>query len=120
MAVKPTKPGARARTSSSASMLSVVIPLFNEATGLPDLHERIAEVARYLQVKRGLNLEVIYVDDGSSDGTSDVARSLPAMPLDIQIVTLSRNFGKEAALLAGLDHARPGAVLFMDGDGQHS
>jgi hypothetical protein len=38
MAVKPTKPGARARTSSSASMLSVVIPLFNEATGLPDLH----------------------------------------------------------------------------------
>ena len=119
MAVKPTKPGARARTSSSASMLSVVIPLFNEATGLPDLHERIAEVARYLQVKRGLNLEVIYVDDGSSDGTSDVARSLPAMPLDIQVVTLSRNFGKEAALLAGLDHARPGAVLFMDGDGQH-
>src|SRR6478752_2198100 len=119
MAVKPTKPGARARTSSSASMLSVVIPLFNEATGLPDLHERIAEVARYLQVKRGLNLEVIYVDDGSSDGTSDIARSLPAMPLDIQVVTLSRNFGKEAALLAGLDHARPGAVLFMDGDGQH-
>src|SRR6478752_6212754 len=119
MAVKPTKPGARARTSSSASMLSVVIPLFNEATGLPDLHERIAEVARYLQVKRGLNLEVIYVDDGSSDGTSDIARSLPAMPLDIQVVTLSRNFGKEAALLAGLDHARPGAVMFMDGDGQH-
>jgi glycosyltransferase involved in cell wall biosynthesis len=119
MAVKPTKPGARARTSPSASTLSVVIPLFNEATGLPDLHERIAEVARYLQVKRGLNLEVIYVDDGSSDGTSDVARSLPAMPLDIQVVTLSRNFGKEAALLAGLDHARPGAVLFMDGDGQH-
>jgi glycosyltransferase involved in cell wall biosynthesis len=41
------------------------------------------------------------------------------MPVDIQIVTLSRNFGKEAALLAGLDHARPGAILFMDGDGQH-
>jgi polyisoprenyl-phosphate glycosyltransferase len=100
--------------------LSIVIPLFNEAKGLPALHERIAEVARYLQVKRGLNMEVIYVDDGSSDGTSDVARSLPALPLDIQVVTLSRNFGKEAALLAGLDHAGPGAVLFMDGDGQHS
>ena len=101
-------------------MLSVVIPLFNEAKGLPALHERIAEVARYLQIKRGLNLEAIYVDDGSSDGTSDVARSLAAVPLDIQVVTLSRNFGKEAALLAGLDHARSGAVLFMDGDGQHS
>ncbi len=119
MAVKPTKSGSRARISSSASALSIVVPLLNEAAGLSDLHERIAEVARYLQVKRGLSIEVIYVDDGSHDGTSDVAKSLPAMPLDIQVVTLSRNFGKEAALLAGLDHARPGAVLFMDGDGQH-
>ena len=64
-------------------------------------------------------MEVVYVDDGSSDDTSRIAKSLPAMPLDIQVVTLSRNFGKEAALLAGLDHARLGAVLFMDGDGQH-
>jgi glycosyltransferase involved in cell wall biosynthesis len=119
MAARPIKTGARARTLSSASTLSVVIPLFNEAESLPSLHERVAEVARYLQVKRGLNLELIYVDDGSSDGTSDVARSLLAIPVDIQVVTLSRNFGKEAALLAGLDHAPPGAVLFMDGDGQH-
>lgn len=119
MAGKPTKSGARARISSSASALSIVVPLLNEAAGLSDLHERIAEVARYLQAKRGLSIEVIYVDDGSHDGTSDVAKSLPAMPLDIQVVTLSRNFGKEAALLAGLDHARPGAILFMDGDGQH-
>src|SRR5512142_2098930 len=119
MAAKPTKAGTLARASSSTPTLSVVVPLFNEAKGLPGLHERIAEVARYLQVKRGLSIEVIYVDDGSHDGTSDVAKSLPAMPLDIQVVTLSRNFGKEAALLAGLDHARPGAILFMDGDGQH-
>lgn len=119
MATKSTKAGTRAQAPSSTPTLSVVIPLFNEAKGLPGLHERIAEVARYLQVKRGLSLEVVYVDDGSSDGTSAIAKSLPAMPLDIQIVTLSRNFGKEAALLAGLDHARPGAVLFMDGDGQH-
>jgi len=119
VAVKPTKAGARARTSSSAPTLSVVVPLFNEARGLAPLHERITEVARYLQGKRGLSLELVYVDDGSSDGTSDVARSLPAMHVDIQTVTLSRNFGKEAALLAGLDHARPGAILFMDGDGQH-
>ncbi|HEY8267656.1 MAG TPA: glycosyltransferase, partial [Xanthobacteraceae bacterium] len=117
--MRPTKSGARTRTSSSAPPLSIVVPLFNEARGLAALHERIAEVARYLQAKRALSLELIYVDDGSSDATSDVARSLPAMPVDIQIVTLSRNFGKEAALLAGLDHARPGAILFMDGDGQH-
>ena len=119
MAVKPTKAASRARASPSAPTLSVVVPLFNEAEGLPGLHERIAEVARYLQSKRGLGVEVVYVDDGSSDDTADIAKSLPAIPLDIQVITLSRNFGKEAALLAGLDHARPGAVLFMDGDGQH-
>jgi glycosyltransferase involved in cell wall biosynthesis len=100
-------------------MLSIVVPLFNEAGGLQALHERIAEVARYLQNKRGLNVEVVYVDDGSTDGSSDMARSFSALPLDIQVVTLSRNFGKEAALLAGLDHATRGAILFMDGDGQH-
>ena len=55
----------------------------------------------------------------ASDDTNGIALSLPADPLDVQVVTLSRNFGKEAALLAGLDHARLGAVLFMDGDGQH-
>ncbi len=119
MAAKLTKAGTRARPSSSVPTMSIVVPLFNEAKGLAALHERIAEVARYLENKRGLAVEVVYVDDGSSDGTSDVAKSLPAIPVDIQVVTLSRNFGKEAALLAGLDHARPGAVIFMDGDGQH-
>ncbi len=119
MPAKPTKTAARATPSRSAPGLSIVVPLFNEAKGLARLHERIAEVARFLKLKRGLSLEVVYVDDGSKDDTSRIANSLPALPLDIQVVTLSRNFGKEAALLAGLDHTRFGAVLFMDGDGQH-
>jgi glycosyltransferase involved in cell wall biosynthesis len=59
------------------------------------------------------------VDDGSTDATHAVAAQLPASGVDVQVVSLSRNFGKEAALLAGLDHARFGAVLFIDGDGQH-
>jgi glycosyltransferase involved in cell wall biosynthesis len=120
MAAKSTKPGARTTPMRALPGLSIVVPVFNEAKGLAGLHERIAEVARFLKAKRGLNVEVVYVDDGSSDDTSQVARSLPAIPVDIQVVTLSRNFGKEAALLAGLDHARLGATLFMDGDGQHS
>src|SRR5205807_4385171 len=72
-----------------------------------------------LKTGRALATEVVYVDDGSRDGTLAAALKLPADGLDIQIISLSRNFGKEAALLAGLDHARLGAVLFMDGDGQH-
>ncbi|HEY5278686.1 MAG TPA: glycosyltransferase family 2 protein [Pseudolabrys sp.] len=103
----------------AAPGLSVVVPVFNEANGLPALHERIAEVARYLDGKYGLKTELVYVDDGSRDNTAEIARALPAAPCDVQVVSLSRNFGKEAALLAGLDHARLGAVMFMDGDGQH-
>lgn len=99
--------------------LSIVVPVFNEAGGLVALHERIGEVARRLREARGLKCEVVYVDDGSRDATFQIARDLPATSLDVQVVSLSRNFGKEAALLAGLDHARLGAVLFMDGDGQH-
>ena len=96
-----------------------MVPLFNEADGLAALHGRIVEVARALKAARGLSTEVVYVDDGSRDATLAIARELAADSLDVQVVSLSRNFGKEAALLAGLDHARLGAVLFMDGDGQH-
>jgi glycosyltransferase involved in cell wall biosynthesis len=98
--------------------LSIVVPLYNEARGLARLHAQLAEAAQRLAA-RGLTVEVVYVDDGSADDTLSIARALPAAALDVQVVALSRNFGKEAALAAGLDHARRGAVLFMDGDGQH-
>jgi glycosyltransferase involved in cell wall biosynthesis len=96
-----------------------VVPVYNEAAGLPALHGRIVEVARRLRETRRLMVEIVYVDDGSRDATLAAARALPAGAVDLQVVSLSRNFGKEAALAAGLDHARFGAVLFMDGDGQH-
>jgi len=99
--------------------LSIIVPVYNEAVGLPRLHADLTEVARRLREQRSLACEVVYVDDGSADDTLAVARALPAAGLDVQVVSLSRNFGKEAALLAGLDHARLGAVVFMDGDGQH-
>src|SRR4051794_11852099 len=99
--------------------LSIVVPLYNEAKGLAAFHARLTEAARNLRETRGLKLEVIYVDDGSEDETFAIASTLPADALDVQLVSLSRNFGKEAALMAGLDHARLGAVLFMDGDSQH-
>ena len=105
--------------SASAAALSIVVPIYNEAAGLPHFHDHLVEVARNLRRTRGLVTEVVYVDDGSRDGSFAVASALSAEALDVQVVSLSRNFGKEAALVAGLDHARPGAVLFMDGDGQH-
>ena len=105
--------------NAAAQGLSIVVPVYNEAAGLALLHERLVALARTLKDRYGLACEVVYVDDGSKDNTLSIARSLSADALDIQVVSLSRNFGKEAALMAGLDHARRGAVLFMDGDGQH-
>src|ERR1700686_1161029 len=105
--------------NAAAQGLSIVVPLYNEAAGLALLHGRLGELAKALRQRYGLACEVVYVDDGSTDATLAVARSLEADALDVQVVSLSRNFGKEAALMAGLDHARRGAVLFMDGDGQH-
>jgi glycosyltransferase involved in cell wall biosynthesis len=105
--------------STTAPGLSIVVPLHNEAEGLAALHGRVAEAAARLRAARQLAVEIVYIDDGSTDETAAIARGLPAAGLDVQVLSLSRNFGKEAALLAGLDHARLGAVLFMDGDGQH-
>jgi glycosyltransferase involved in cell wall biosynthesis len=126
MATKPTSrtggvDGApdHSEPGRSEAGLSIVVPVFNEAAGLARFHDQLVEVARSLRRTRGLSCEVVYVDDGSRDQTFTVASELPAEVLDVQVISLSRNFGKEAALMAGLDHARLGAILFMDGDGQH-
>ena len=113
-------PLARGRSpEATAAGVSIVVPLYNEAASLARMHAKLIEVAQTLRASRGLACEVVYVDDGSTDATLTIARGLGADALDVQLVSLSRNFGKEAALMAGLDHARRGAVLFMDGDGQH-
>src|SRR3984893_14376249 len=105
--------------NAAAQGLSIVVPVYNEAAGLSSLHQRLGALAKTLNSGYGLGSEVVYVDDGSSDATLSIAHGLTPDGIDVQVVSLSRNFGKEAALMAGLDHARRGAVLFMDGDGQH-
>src|ERR1700756_3524688 len=105
--------------NAAAQGLSIVVPVYNEAAGLTLLHRRLSTLAASLGQRLPPACEVVYVDDGSTDATLSIARSLKADALDVQVVSLSRNFGKEAALMAGLDHARRGAVMFMDGDGQH-
>ncbi len=109
----------RTLPDARAQGLSIVVPLYNEAAAIGRMHGRLLEIAQRLAAARSLSCEIVYIDDGSRDGTLAIARDLPAAGVDVQVISLSRNFGKEAALLAGLDHARRGAVLFIDGDGQH-
>jgi glycosyltransferase involved in cell wall biosynthesis len=93
-------------------LFSVVVPAFNEAEVLPNFHDRLATVLQDLpQVA-----EIVYVNDGSNDATLDIMRDLAVKDKRVAIVNLSRNFGKEIALTAGLDHARGDAVVVIDAD----
>lgn len=98
----------------SPDRLTVVIAAFNEAESLPVLHPRIAAA---LDRVPGLDGRVLYVDDGSRDATWAVLRGFAADPR-VSLLRLSRNFGKEAALTAGLDLVDEGAALILDADGQ--
>src|SRR3982074_760642 len=89
--------------NAAAQGLSIVVPLYNEAAGLALLHERLSGLAKTLRQRYGLGCEVVYVDYGSSNATLGIAHGLTAVSLDVQVVSLSRNFGKEAALMAGRD-----------------
>ena len=95
--------------------LTVLVAAYNEADALPLLHPRIVAA---LEAIDGLDGRVLYVDDGSTDATwpvlLDIARGDPR----VSLLRLSRNFGKEAALTAGLDRIDDGAALILDGDGQ--
>jgi glycosyltransferase involved in cell wall biosynthesis len=92
--------------------LCVVVPAYNEAPVLNAFHRRLAAAMNRI----GRAWTVVYVNDGSTDGTLDVLRRLRAGDAHISIVNLSRNFGKEAALTAGLDHADADAVIVIDAD----
>lgn len=99
----------------SPEHLTVVIAAFNEETSIPLLHPRLCAVLAQLH---GLQTHVLYVDDGSTDGTWDVLHALTEADANVSAVRLSRNFGKELAISAGLDHVLPGAVVLLDADGQ--
>ncbi len=91
------------------------MPAYNEAASLPDVLARVLLALRALSSR----VELVVVDDGSRDDTVAVMRRLCAAEPALRLVQLSRNFGKEAALTAGLAAARGEVVVLMDADGQH-
>lgn len=91
-------------------LISVVIPLFNEGENLPEL------VGRLTSSLEGRHYELVMVDDGSSDDTREQLAKLATRRNELKCVSLSRNFGHQAAITAGLQHASGDAVVVMDGD----
>jgi len=96
-------------------VLSLVVPCYNEAAGLASFWARATDALDAL----GLPAEAVFVDDGSRDETFAVLSALASRDPRVRVVALSRNFGKEVALAAGLDHARGEAVVPIDADLQH-
>ena len=96
-------------------LLSIVVPAYNESAGIADALRRLAGVA----ASTGLSAEIIVVDDGSRDDTFARAAAVADLPVATKVLGLSRNFGKEGALLAGLREASGAAVITIDADLQH-
>lgn len=95
-----------------AAVLTVVVPVFNECDVLPEFHRRLTGVLLGLPMQ----CEVLYVNDGSTDGSLGYLEALCATDARVALVDLSRNFGKEVAMAAGLDHARGDVVVLIDAD----
>ncbi|WID95682.1 glycosyltransferase family 2 protein [Bosea vestrisii] len=114
-AIAPTSASAGTASPAPRPELSIIVPVYNEATNLEPLIARLkpildAHVASW---------EIVCVDDGSRDGTLAALRALHTQDSRINAISFSRNFGKEVAIAAGLDHANGDAVVIMDADLQH-
>jgi dolichol-phosphate mannosyltransferase len=102
----------QADQSDDTPEISVVVPLFNEEANLAELHGRLTAALRQL----GESYELLLVDDGSRDATPEMLDELQGSDPHVAVVHLSRNFGHQPAVCAGIDHARGRAVVLMDGD----
>ena len=98
--------------SQSRPVFSVVVPMYNEAEIVGEMHRRLAAAMATLRA----SWEVIYVNDGSRDASLPIVEAMQHADSHIAVVNLSRNFGKEVATTAGLDHARGDAVIVIDAD----
>lgn len=97
-------------------LLSIVVPCYNEQEALPYFYKEICRVAGEMKASHGAEFEFIFVDDGSRDNTLAIARELHKKDPRVRYISFSRNFGKEAGILAGLEAAKGDYVAMMDAD----
>ena len=96
-------------------LLSVIVPCYNEEENVPYFYEELMKLTPFFEEKK-LDLELIYVDDGSKDGTVNEVKKLNEKDDRVKLVSFSRNFGKEAAIYAGFSKSKGDYVVMMDAD----
>ena len=97
-------------------LISLIVPCYNEEEAMPLFYQEAARVAAQMEKSHGAEFEIIFVDDGSKDGTLRVARELHDVDPRVRYVSFSRNFGKEAGIYAGLKAAKGDYVATLDAD----
>ena len=96
-------------------LFTAVIPCYNEEANVPDIYAEILKNEEYFNA-HDIKLEILYVDDGSKDGTADEVKKLAAKDERVRLISFSRNFGKEAAIYAGLENSNGDYTALMDAD----
>ena len=99
-------------TPAPHPVISIVTPVFDERENVPVLYDRLSKVLEAVEPA----FEIVFVDDGSRDGSLDLMRGLAVRDARVTVVELARNFGHQVAISAGLDYARGDAVIVMDAD----
>ena len=99
-----------------SKLLSIIVPCYNEEESLPFFYQRIQQVATKLKEKHQLEMECLFIDDGSKDKTLTLLRQYSQENPMMKYVSFSRNFGKEAAIYAGLEHSQGDYVAMLDAD----
>ena len=98
-----------------SKLITIIIPAYNEEETLPDIISRLTKLAKRID---NYNFEFLFVNDGSRDHTGDLLSNFAKQDPRVSYINLSRNFGKEIAVAAGIDHAQGDAAVIMDADGQ--
>lgn len=100
-------------------LISVVVPCYNEEESLPLFYDEIIRVSDSMKAENDVEFEFVFVNDGSRDKTLILLRELAEKDSRVRYVSFSRNFGKEAAMIAGLEHTKGDYVVLLDADLQH-
>lgn len=104
------------KNNPADDVISIIVPCFNEESVLPAFYSAVSDAASSIE---GAVCEFLFIDDGSSDRTAEILQHFTEKDERVRFLTFSRNFGKEAAMYAGLQNASGDYCVFMDADLQH-